>query len=136
MTKKAALLAQARYIGTTTAELAAKKRGDRVAAGVDQTVLFPRRGDVSLYEDTLVLGGWGDQGDLELRPEQVVSVRNEFTELYGRFIGGLLNAGKPLILGTLVVDEIYLMVDHKTFMETTDNRKWAKLLGTWLSSDH
>lgn len=89
-----------------------------------------------MYEDTLVLGGWGDQGDLELRPEQVVSVRNEFTELYGRFIGGLLNAGKPLILGTLVVDEIYLMVDHKTFMETTDNRKWAKLLGTWLSSDH
>ncbi|MEO3875477.1 hypothetical protein ABGB18_42415 [Nonomuraea sp. B12E4] len=127
-------LAQATYIGCTTEELAARRKGDKIAGGVDQRVLFPRRGAVVLYEDRLLLQGWDDQADLVLRQAEVTSVDNEFTELYRRFLGGLLNSGKPLILGTATVGEIYLMVDHKTFMETTDNRRWATLLKTWLSS--
>ena len=67
---------------------------------------------------------------LILGPTDVTGVENRFTDLYGRFIGGLLNAGKPLILQTRF-GEIYLMVDHKTFMETTDNRRWAALIETW-----
>jgi hypothetical protein len=127
-------LAQASYIGSTTEELARKKRGDRVAAGVDQKTLFSRRGKVTLRSEHLVLEGWGDEGDLVLRPADIASIANEFTELYGRFMGGLLNAGKPLILDTAIVGEIYLMIDHKTFLETTSNRKWARLLNAWLHS--
>jgi len=44
-------IAVAEYIGATTAELAAKRRGDRVAAGVDQKVLFRRRGRITLTAD-------------------------------------------------------------------------------------
>ncbi|MBO2453448.1 hypothetical protein J4573_40590 [Actinomadura barringtoniae] len=124
--------AQAPYIGCTTEELRARRTGDRIAAGVDQSVLFQRRGEASLHDDRLVLQGWGDGGDLVLRPDEVTSVANEYTKLYGRFIGGLLNAGKPLILGTVPVGEIYLMIDHRTFMETTDNRKWSGLIREWL----
>ncbi|MFC4909486.1 hypothetical protein [Actinomadura gamaensis] len=125
-------LAQAPYIGCTTVELRSRRRGDRIAAGVDQSVLFPRRGEVELHADRLVLRGWGDGGALVLRPSDVTSVANEYTELYGRFVGGLLNAGRPLILGTVPAGEIYLMIDHRTFMETTDNRRWAKLIRKWL----
>jgi hypothetical protein len=123
-------IAVAEYIGSTAPELAAKRRGDRVAAGVDQRVLFARRGRITLTVDALCLEGWGEQGDLVLHPPDVRGVANRFTALYGRFVGGLLNAGKPLILET-VVGEIYLMVDHRTFMETTDNRRWAALIETW-----
>jgi len=123
-------IAVAEYIGCTTAELAAKRRGDRVVAGVDQKVLFQRRGRITLTPGQLLLEGWGDEGDLVLRPADVTGVENRFTDLYGRFVGGLLNAGKPLILQT-PIGEIYLMVDHKTFMETTDNRRWATLIEAW-----
>ena len=131
MTQETAPTAQAHYIGSTTAELAAKRRGDRIAAGADQKVLFPRRGAIALFPDRLVLKGWNDAGDLMLRPAEVVSIENRFTDLYGRFLGGLLDAGKPLVVRTSTVGEIYLMVDHKTFMETTDNRRWARLLDSW-----
>jgi hypothetical protein len=131
MTEKTVPTAQAHYIGSTTVELAAKRRGDRIAAGVDQKVLFPRRGTITLFPDRLVLSGWNDGGDLVLRPADVVSIENRFTDLYGRFLGGLLNAGKPLVVQARTVGEIYLMIDHKTFMETTDNRRWAGLLDSW-----
>jgi len=127
-------LARASYVGSTTEELARKRLGDRIAAGVDQKTLFPRRGKVTLRAEHLALEGWHERGDLVLRRADVTSIANEFTELYGRFLGGLLNAGKPLILGTTVAGEIYLMIDHKSFLETTSNRKWAKLLNTWLHS--
>jgi hypothetical protein len=127
-------LARASYIGCTTEELARKSHGDRIAAGVDQKTLFPRRGTVTLHSEDIVLEGWRDGGDLVLRRADVTSITNEFTELYGRFLGGLLNAGKPLILGTTVVGEIYLMIDHRSFLETTSNRTWAKLLNTWMHS--
>ncbi|MDT7619763.1 MAG: hypothetical protein QOF99_664 [Pseudonocardiales bacterium] len=63
-------------------------------------MVFQRRGDISLYPDRLVLDGWTDSGDLVLTRPEITSVETRFTELYGRFIGGLLNAGKPLILRT------------------------------------
>ncbi|MGI5126095.1 hypothetical protein ACQEVB_04700 [Pseudonocardia sp. CA-107938] len=123
------VIAVADYIGCTAAELAAKRRGDRIAAGVDQKVLFHRRGRITLTSGRLLLEGWGDE-DLVLQPADVTAVENRFTDLYGRFIGGLLNAGKPLIL-TTPVGEIYLMIDHRTFMETTDNRRWTMLINAW-----
>jgi hypothetical protein len=123
-------IAVAEYIGCTTTELTARRRGHRVAAAADQKVLFQRRGRITLTAAQLLLEGWADQSDLVLHPADVLGVDNRFTDLYGRFIGGLLNAGKPLILQTRI-GEIYLMIDHRTFTETTDNRRWAALIETW-----
>lgn len=128
---EAALSAEGEYKGSSAEELAAKKRGDRIAAGVDQSVLFPRRGSVLLQPGRMVLTDWGGSGDLVLEPRQVVGVERKFTELYGRFVGGLLDSGKPLIVETTAVGKLYLLVNHKTFMETTDNKKWEKLINRW-----
>ena len=78
------------------------------------------------------LAGWGDAGDLELRPADISSVNRDFTDLYGRFIGGLLNAGKPLIMQTTPAGEIHLLIDRKEFMETTRDREWEQAITTWL----
>jgi hypothetical protein len=53
--------------------------------------------------------------------------------LYGRFIGGLLNAGKPLIVQTTSAGEIYLLIDRKEFMETTRDREWEQAIKNWLA---
>lgn len=127
------LLAEASYVGQTAEVLARRSKADIVAAGVTQKALFRRRGTITLYSDRLVIGGWNDSGsDLVLHREDIKSVRVEFTALYGRLIGGLLNAGKPLILG-LTDGEIYLLIDRHDFMETTDDRRWAELIEKWIA---
>ncbi|MDT7601176.1 MAG: hypothetical protein QOK26_3253 [Pseudonocardiales bacterium] len=99
-------------------------------------MLLQRRGDIALYPDRLVLDGWTDSGDLVLTRPEVTSLETRFTELYGRLIGGLLNAGKPLILRTADAGEIYLLINRKEFMETTDDRRWEKLIKPWLADQH
>jgi hypothetical protein len=140
-TTQSAAAAQAPYVGATAAELsdksgADKSGADKIAAGVSQKVLFQRRGDISLYPDRLVLDGWTDSGDLVLTRPEITSVEIRFTELYGRFLGGLLNAGKPLILRTADAGETYLLINRKEFTETTDDRRWEKLIKTWLADEH
>jgi hypothetical protein len=127
-------LARSDYLGATAEELGQKSAADKLAAGISQKALFQRRGQVTLEPDRLLLGGWGDTGDLELLPEDITSVRTAYTALYGRFIGGLLNSGKPLILGTTVTGEIYLLIDRKEFMETTEDRAWEKRIKEWLAT--
>ncbi|MFJ6079827.1 hypothetical protein ACIQI8_00390 [Streptomyces sp. NPDC092369] len=122
------------YVGATTAELRAKTGADRISAGVSQKVLFQRRGIITLDQDRLVLGGWSEGTDLILRRDEITRVGTRFTELYGRFIGGLLNAGKPLILDTTTVGEIYLLIDRKEFMETTRDREWERHITAWLTA--
>ncbi|WP_194892833.1 hypothetical protein [Catenulispora pinisilvae] len=41
------------------------------------------------------------------------------------FAGGILNAGKPLLLSARTVGQTYLLTDWKEFMETTHDRQWA-----------
>ncbi|TDP97767.1 hypothetical protein [Labedaea rhizosphaerae] len=120
-----------KYIAATADELAAGTAGDKVAGGVSQKALFRRHGEVEFDGDTLTLRGWSDGGDLRLGRGDVTAVRREFTNLYGRFIGGLLDSGKPLILETATNGEIYLLIDRKEFMETTDNKSWEKELAAW-----
>ena len=119
------------YIAATADELAANTTSDKVAGGVSQKALFRRRGEVEFDGRTLTLRGWSDGRDLQLGSGDVTAVRREFTDLYGRFIGGLLDKGKPLILETATEGEIYLLIDRKEFMETTDNKSWEKELAAW-----
>ncbi|MFJ3778691.1 hypothetical protein ACIPX0_44180 [Streptomyces sp. NPDC090075] len=120
------------YLGATAGELDRKTTPDRLAGAVSQKALFLRRGRIALHRDRLVLGDWGDTGDLVLSRADITSVEVRFTDLYGRLIGGLLNAGKPLILGTVPAGELYLLVDRKELMETTTDRAWAARIHSWL----
>ncbi|WP_410575461.1 hypothetical protein [Amycolatopsis sp. cmx-4-61] len=62
----------------------------------------------------------------------MTSLRREYTDLYGRFLGGLTDSGKPLILGTNTpVGELYLLIDRKEFMESTHNKEWAAAIEDW-----
>ena len=128
-------MARAAYLGATSAELASEDGADKIAAGVSQNVLFQRRGDIELYPDRLVLQDWTDAGDLVLNRTDIRSVQTRFTDLYGRCIGGLLNCGKPLIIESTKAGEVYLLINRKEFMETTDDRRWEKLIKAWLAED-
>jgi uncharacterized heparinase superfamily protein len=127
------VLATARYLGATADQLARRSGADTLAAGVSQKALFHRRGEITLYPDRLVLTGWYDDGDLVLRPSDIRSLDARYTELYGRFIGGLLNSGKPLIIHSNRTGEIYLLVNRREFLESTDDLTWLRRLRAWLA---
>jgi len=125
-------LAQGTYVGQSADILARRNIADMGAAVVSQKALFQRRGTITLYQDQLVIGNWSESSDLVLTRDDIKEVRLEFTALYGRLIGGLLNAGKPLILET-VHGELYLLIDRKEFMETTEDKRWAQLIEKWIA---
>jgi hypothetical protein len=126
MTTFDAPIARGTYLGATTYELVCK-------TGANRRALFQRRGTISLYPDRLELAGWSGTGDLALHRADFWSVNTAFTELYGRFIGGLRGAGKPLILDTAPAGELYLLINRKEFLETTEDRRWEQLINTWLA---
>jgi hypothetical protein len=130
-------LAEADYIAATADELSRKQGADRAAALVSQKALFQRRGRIVLRPDRLVLTNWSDTGSLVLARTDITAAETRFTDLYGRFMGGLLNAGKPLILTTTAAapspGDIYLLVNRREFMETTDDRQWEKRINDWLN---
>ncbi|MEU1481245.1 hypothetical protein [Streptomyces sp. NPDC005760] len=126
-------LAQADYIGASAHELTEKRAAAKIAAGISQKTLFQRRGRIILHADLLVLTDWSDQGDLTLTRTDITAAEARFTHLYGRFLGGLLNAGRPLILNTTHASaaEVYLLINHRGFLETTDDRTWEKRIERW-----
>ncbi|WP_089100557.1 glycoside hydrolase family 3 N-terminal domain-containing protein [Streptomyces hyaluromycini] len=103
------------------------------AALVSQKALFQRRGRIVLHSDRLVLTDWSDTSPLVLTRADITAAETRFTDLYGRFLGGLLNAGKPLILSTAAPSpgDIYLLINRREFMETTDDRQWEKRINDW-----
>ncbi|MFF4314557.1 hypothetical protein [Streptomyces sp. NPDC001507] len=130
-------LAEADYIAATADELSRKQDADRAAALVSQKALFQRRGRIVLRPDRLVLTNWSDTGSLILARTDITAAETRFTDLYGRFMGGLLNAGKPLVLTTTAAapspGDIYLLVNRREFMETTDDRQWEKRINAWVN---
>jgi hypothetical protein len=123
------------YLGATAEELERTTPEQMADAGVSQHAQFRRRGVIRLTPDELVLSGWSapdDDEPLVLRRDDIVRVQTRYTELYGRFEGGILNTGKPLILSTRTVGQIYLLIDWKEFMETTHDRQWAADIRAWL----
>jgi hypothetical protein len=129
------LLAKDEYYGATAADLEAMGLADKAKAAINQRAIFPHRGTATLYADRLVLGSWDDNGDVTLYPREVSAITNEFTDLYGRFLGGgLKKAGAPVILRRTSGEEAYLLLNHRWFSERTDNQRWYRLLTDWLAS--
>ncbi|MGW7542832.1 hypothetical protein ACWGKQ_17235 [Streptomyces sp. NPDC054770] len=135
MNTEGSTLYEADYIAATADELSRKQGADKAAALVSQKALFQRRGRIVLHPDRLVLTDWSDTGPLVLTRTDITAAGTRFTDLYGRFLGGLLNAGKPLILSTASASafpgDIYLLINRREFMETTDDRKWEKRINDW-----
>ncbi|NUP53075.1 MAG: hypothetical protein HOW97_38005 [Catenulispora sp.] len=137
MTRDPAVWQTGDYLGATAEELGHTTPREMAAAGVSQHAQFHRHGVIVLTSGELVLHGWhGPDRDepLVLRRADLLDVGTRYTGLYGRFVGGLLNAGKPLILSTRTVGQIYLLIDWKEFMETTHDRQWAAAVKAWLAS--
>ncbi|MFF1301610.1 hypothetical protein [Streptomyces sp. NPDC058307] len=128
-------LAEADYVCATAQELSEKRAAAKIAAGIDRRTLFQRRGRIILHSDLLVLTGWSDNGDLILARTDITAAETRFTHLYGRFLGGLLNAGQPLILNTTNAsgNEVYLLINHRGSLETTDDGAWKKRIERWRS---
>ena len=123
------------YRGATAEELGDTTPEEMAEAGVGQHAQFRRHGVILLTPEELLLFDWfgpGPAEPLKLRREDIVKVETRYTDLYGRFEGGILNFGKPLILDTSTVGQIYLLIDWKEFMEITHDRQWASDIQAWL----
>lgn len=129
------ILAESTYRGATAAELAARSRWDSFKAAIDQRAIFPRSGAIVLHPNRLELTGWDDGRDITVHPAELAAVSNDFTELYGRFLGGgSKTLGAPLVLELRSGTMLYLLVNHRWFTERTDNAVWSGRLGQWLST--
>ncbi|MBA8928896.1 hypothetical protein BC739_006113 [Kutzneria viridogrisea] len=132
-----ALLARDGYIATTAADLAVTSKAAFAKAMINQKVLFPRRGTASLYGNRLVLGDWDSTGDVSIYPSQILDISHEFTELYGRFIGGgVRRFGAPVVLRLKNEVEVYLLLNYRWFVERSDNVRWYGMLAQWMRTAH
>lgn len=122
------------YLGATDAELRQYGPGRRLKAMITQRALFRHRGTIALEGGQVILGDWSGGRDLVLDPADVSSIDHVFTALYGRFIGGLANAGAPLVLHTTEHGDLYLLIDRREFSEYTENPQWMRYLTAWLGT--
>lgn len=130
------ILAESTYRGTTAAELAGRTRWETFRTAIDQRAVFPRTGTIRLFLNRLELTNWQDGHDITVHPGELAAVRNEFTDLYGRFLGGgSKTLGAPLILELNSGTTLYLLTNHRWFTERTDNAQWSGRLSQWLATN-
>jgi len=128
------IVAESTFRGTTAAELAARTWWGSFRAAVDQRAIFPRSGTIRLHLSHLELAGWDHGRDVTVHPAELASVSNDFTDLYGRFLGGgSKTLGAPLVLELRSGTVLYLLVNHRWFTERTDNAQWSGRLTQWLA---
>lgn len=128
------------YDGATSAELAEAGMVSKLRALADQRSLFPHHGDIELDGSTLELSGW-----MTLRPEDVRSVRHEFTDEYSRFAAGGARGGfpslgifgkrgAPLLLDLVDGSRLFLVIGLSVLPGTTKNRQWYPALATFANA--
>jgi hypothetical protein len=128
------IVAESTFRGTTAAELAARTWWGSFRAAVDQRAIFPRSGTIRLHLSHLELAGWNHGRDVTVHPAELASVSNDFTDPYGRFLGGgSKTLGAPLVLELRSGTVLYLLVNHRWFTERTDNAQWTGRLTQWLA---
>lgn len=127
-----------RYIAATTQELITAGFAKRMAAVINQRVLFGHRGHAELLPRRLVLHTWTEADDLEVDADDVTAIDRKFTHQYGRFLGGgSAEWGAPVIIREESGREIYLLFDHRALLEKSSNVEWhLDLLAWWERSSH
>jgi hypothetical protein len=120
------------YIAATAEELSAAAFTRRLAAAINQRVLFRHRGKADLTADRLALHGWTRSEPLTLARADITGLKREFTALYGRFVGGgSAEWGAPIIISRVSGPDVYLLFDHRAFLEKTSNVEWHLALRSW-----
>lgn len=103
-----------------------------MAAVINQRVLFGHRGHAELLPHRLLLRNWTEGDDLEIAADHVATIQRKFTSHYGRFLGGgSAEWGAPVIITEESGREIYLLFDHRAFLEKSSNVEWHLDLVTW-----
>lgn len=126
---------RAPYLAALRSELGDNGAARRATALLNQRVLFPHRGEAVLDEEALHLSTWTDDTDLTITRDTVSRITRQFDDFYGAFVGGGSSAwGAPVIIEFTDGTAIYLLFDHKAFLEKTTNPSWEKELLSWLSA--
>lgn len=127
-------LRRSRYIAATADELRAAGPGAKVAAAINQQFLFPHRGEALLSPERLLFTDWDADSDVTVHRSEVTTITREFTELYGRFLGGGSKQwGAPVVLNLAEGPQVYALFNHRAFLEKTDNPDWERELRAWLA---
>ncbi|CAM5372664.1 hypothetical protein [Corynebacterium variabile] len=123
------------YVAALRSELGDAGTGRRMTALLNQKVLFPHRGQATLDPTVLTLGTWNDGADLRITKDAVSRITRQFDDYYGAFVGGASSAwGAPVIIEFTDGTAVYVLFDHRTFLEKTDNRNWEADLLRWMSA--
>lgn len=129
----AEIIGTSTYIAALRNELQSAGRRRRASALVNQKVLFPHRGQATLEPECLELDGWDDRGAIRISPSSVFRITRQFDSEYGAFVGGASSKwGAPVIIELTDGTAMYVLFNHRAFLEKTDNPHWEDLLLTWL----
>ena len=120
------------YHGATTTELRGNSRRRRLVGLVNQKLLFPHRGVVTLAGDRFDLGGWRT-----VHRDEVAAVDRGFIPEYGRIAAGGLRGGfpsfgfieslgAPLVIRLRGGTNIVLLVGYTWWSGATGNRAWER----------
>ncbi|SMX92513.1 MULTISPECIES: hypothetical protein [unclassified Brevibacterium] len=122
------------YIAALRTELIGAGPAKRAVALLNQRTLFPHRGKATLTSGQLELAGWDDRGAIAISPTSVRRVTRQFDSHYGAFVGGAsAKWGAPIIIELKDGTALYVLFDHRAFLEKTDNPAWEDALLGWLS---
>jgi hypothetical protein len=127
------------YLGATEDELRRASNAKRALALADQRSLFPHHGLLELLPDTIVLGDWRS-----VPRSEVADVQFTFTDAYSRWVaagargnypsfGVFGSLGKPLIVGILDDEPVYLLLEFRWLSGINQNRTWYPILVDWLN---
>lgn len=120
------------YVAALRTELTDAGSGRRALALLNQRVLFPHRGTANLFQDELELDGWDERGSIAVIRGSVSRIARQFDDRYGAFIGGGSSRwGAPVIIELQDGTALYLLFNHRTFLEKTDNPEWEAALLEW-----
>ncbi|MGO3053531.1 MULTISPECIES: hypothetical protein [Micrococcales] len=123
----------AKYIAALRTELSDARATKRAAALINQRALFPHRGQATLTAEQLEFSDWGRQGSITIARESVRRVTRQFDQHYGAFVGGAsAKWGAPIIIELKDGVVIYVLFNHRAFLEKTDNPEWEEALLKWL----
>lgn len=122
------------FHAATVDELRKSNSMRRLAAIVDQRLLFPHRGPIVLSDKTLQLGSWKS-----LAPNDVLNVSMDFLPAYGRLaaggarggfpsFGALKGLGAPLLLDLRTGERIALLIGYTWWSGTTKDAHWLPAL--------
>lgn len=122
------------FNAATVGEMRKHSAGRRIAALVDQRLLFPHSGALTLTREALQLGDWRT-----IRPGDVIDVTKDYIPEYGRFaaggarggfpsFGGIKRFGAPFVLDLTSGERIVLLIGFTWWSGSSNDARWQDAL--------